>query len=59
MIGFDHRKSVLRNVPFVEDCRENLTFNVNVEKSSSVAVYEYLSAKIVETKRSDVSGKMR
>ncbi|XP_024031742.1 uncharacterized protein LOC21397918 [Morus notabilis] len=53
VIGFDHRKSVLRNVPFVEDCRENLTFNVNVEKSSSVAVYEYLSAKIVETKRSD------
>lgn len=55
MIGFDHRKSVLRNVPSMEDCSENLAFHVNVEKSSSIAVYEYFSAKIAEARCSGVS----
>ena len=55
MIAFDHRKSVLRNVPSKEDCSEKLEFHVNVEKSSSVAVYDYFSAKLAEIKHSDVS----
>lgn len=55
MIGFDHRKSVLRNVPSMEDCPENLAFHVNVEKSSSTAVYDYFSAKIAEARCSGVS----
>ncbi|GMN58312.1 hypothetical protein TIFTF001_027409 [Ficus carica] len=53
VIGFNHRKSVLRNVLSTEDCPENLAFHVNVEKSSSIAVYEYFSAKIAEARCSD------
>ncbi|XP_062082688.1 uncharacterized protein LOC133812312 [Humulus lupulus] len=53
VIGFDHRKSVLPFVPSEEDCPTNLTFHLNVEKSSSIAVYEFFSAKRAETKHSD------
>ena len=57
VIVFNHRKSILPNMPSEEDCPANLTFNLNFEKSSSVAVYEYFSAKLAETKNSDnVSG---
>ncbi|PON93710.1 heat shock protein [Trema orientale] len=53
VIGFDHRKSVLAKIPCEEDCPANLTFHLNVEKSSSMAVYEYFSAKLAETKHFD------
>ncbi|XP_057759056.1 uncharacterized protein LOC130979602 isoform X2 [Arachis stenosperma] len=45
IIGFDHRKSVLRNIPSADDLAENIMIHVNHEKSSSSAVYEYFSRK--------------
>ncbi|KAI3445817.1 hypothetical protein Pfo_002482 [Paulownia fortunei] len=50
VIGFDHRKSVLSQISPREDSDMNLTFHVNVEKSSSTAAYEYFSAKLSETR---------
>lgn len=41
VIAFDHRKSVLAQIPCEEDCPRNLKFHVDVEKSSSSAVYGY------------------
>ncbi|KAL4615010.1 hypothetical protein ACB092_07G093400 [Castanea dentata] len=41
VIAFDHRKSVLAQIPCEEDCPLNLKFHVDVEKSSSSAVYGY------------------
>ncbi|XP_057787999.1 uncharacterized protein LOC131005182 [Salvia miltiorrhiza] len=52
VIGFDHRKSVLSRISSGEDSDPNISFHVNIEKSSSTAVYEYFSAKLSET-RSD------
>ncbi|KAK3015120.1 hypothetical protein RJ639_006800 [Escallonia herrerae] len=51
VIGFDHRKSVLGEVP--KDCHCNLMFHVDVDKSSSTAAYEYFSAAISEVKSND------
>ncbi|XP_024182194.1 uncharacterized protein LOC112187572 isoform X2 [Rosa chinensis] len=48
VIAFDHRKSVLPEMPSDEDCPDNLTFRVNTEKSSSSAVYDYFSAKLAD-----------
>ncbi|XP_061358499.1 uncharacterized protein LOC133302695 isoform X2 [Gastrolobium bilobum] len=45
VIVFDHRKSVLRHIPSANDCPENVMINVNLEKSSSSAVYEYFDSK--------------
>ncbi|KAI4299189.1 hypothetical protein L6164_032670 [Bauhinia variegata] len=53
VIGFDHRKSVLSHIPSDKDCPENLTIHVNLEKSSSTAVYEYFSAKHRDIEVSD------
>ncbi|KAK9949900.1 hypothetical protein M0R45_005410 [Rubus argutus] len=47
---FDHRKFVLREIPSGEDCPKNLTFEVNTEKSSSSAVYDYFSTKLADIK---------
>lgn len=55
IIGFDHRKSVLQRVPSEDECPEGLRIHVNVEKSSSNAVYEHFSAKLGDVKCSDVS----
>lgn len=55
VIGFAHRKSVLPCIPNVNDCPENLTIHVNLEKSSSSAVYEYFSAKHADITTPDVS----
>nr|POE63793.1 hypothetical protein CFP56_26618 [Quercus suber] len=41
VIAFDHRKSVLAQIPCEEDCPRNLKFHVDVEQSSSSAVYDY------------------
>ncbi|KAL2537123.1 hypothetical protein Fot_18514 [Forsythia ovata] len=50
IIGFDHRKSAHAIIPSNEECDGNLVFHVNLEKSSSTAVYEYFSAKLSETR---------
>lgn len=47
---------MLQHIPSDEECPENLRFHVNVEKSSSTAVYEYFSAKLGDTQNYDVSG---
>nr|KYP54529.1 hypothetical protein KK1_000720 [Cajanus cajan] len=46
VIGFDHRKSVLRHISPANDFPENITINVNLEKSSSSVVYEYFAGKL-------------
>ncbi|KAL5705505.1 hypothetical protein ACHQM5_023803 [Ranunculus cassubicifolius] len=48
VIVFDHRKSSISKVPNVEDCPDNLKFNIDIERSSSRAVYDYFSKKIEE-----------
>ncbi|XP_045826286.1 uncharacterized protein LOC123918322 isoform X1 [Trifolium pratense] len=53
IIGFDHRKSVLSNIPSANECTENIMINVNHEKSSSRAVYEYFTNKHEDVKSSD------
>ncbi|KOM31208.1 hypothetical protein LR48_Vigan01g076300 [Vigna angularis] len=53
IIGFDHRKSVLRDIPPANVCPENIMINVNLEKSSSRAVYEYFTGKHVDVNISD------
>ncbi|XP_011087977.1 uncharacterized protein LOC105169304 isoform X1 [Sesamum indicum] len=57
VIGFDHRKSVLSQISPREDSDINISFYVNIEKSSSTAAYEYFSAKLSET-RCDNGDKM-
>lgn len=55
IIGFDHRKSVLTNVPSANEYQENVMINVNLDKSSSRAVYEYFTNKCKDIKTSNVS----
>ncbi|KAK0589457.1 hypothetical protein LWI29_014577 [Acer saccharum] len=51
VIGFDHRKSVLAQI--TQDCPKEVTYYVDLEKSSSSAVYEYFSSKLSDTKSPD------
>ncbi|KAK0590906.1 hypothetical protein LWI29_033049 [Acer saccharum] len=51
VIGFDHRKSVLAQI--TQDCPKEVTYYVDLEKSSSSAVYEYFSSKLLDTKSLD------
>ncbi|KAL5787872.1 hypothetical protein ACOSP7_004821 [Xanthoceras sorbifolium] len=51
VIGFDHRKSVLAQL--TQDRPKEVTFYVDLEKSSSSAVYEYFSSKLSDTKSPD------
>ncbi|XVF67328.1 hypothetical protein PTKIN_Ptkin10aG0112300 [Pterospermum kingtungense] len=44
VIAFDHRKSALAQINSSED--QKVTFNVNLDKSSSTAAYEYFSDKL-------------
>ncbi|XP_058758145.1 uncharacterized protein LOC131631369 [Vicia villosa] len=53
IIGFDHRKSVLTNVPSANEFPENVMINVDLDKSSSRAVYEYFTNKCKDIKTSD------
>lgn len=53
IIGFDHRKSVLRHIPSANQCPDNIVINVNHEKSSSRAVYEYFTNKHQDMKTSN------
>ncbi|GKV19701.1 hypothetical protein SLEP1_g29928 [Rubroshorea leprosula] len=54
VIGFDHRKSVLGQLKSSEDIPQRVTFNVNLGKCSSIAVYEYFSSKLADMKFPDV-----
>lgn len=55
IIGFDHRKSVLTHIPSANEYPENIMINVNLDKSSSRAVYEYFTDKCKDIKTSNVS----
>ncbi|KAA0031403.1 hypothetical protein IC582_000180 [Cucumis melo] len=48
VLCFDHRKSSLPHITPMEDCPKNLSIRVNLEKSSSTAVYEYFSSRLVD-----------
>ncbi|KAL4588586.1 hypothetical protein LXL04_001478 [Taraxacum kok-saghyz] len=49
VIGFDHRKSTLSDIHLYEDRNSNLTYHVNLEKSSSSATYNYFCSKLLES----------
>ncbi|XP_058217160.1 uncharacterized protein LOC131328050 isoform X1 [Rhododendron vialii] len=53
VIGFDHRKSVLSMVSCDPGCSGNVSFRVDLDKSSSTAAYEYFSTKLLLTESSD------
>ncbi|KAG9157977.1 hypothetical protein Leryth_000140 [Lithospermum erythrorhizon] len=46
VISFDHRKSVIAEIPPKEEFDGNLKFHINLEKSSAVSVYDYFSSKL-------------
>ncbi|KAL8136588.1 hypothetical protein V2J09_002589 [Rumex salicifolius] len=46
VICFDHRKSTLKTIESPEACLEKVKFHVDVERSSSRAVYEYFSSEL-------------
>ncbi|XP_069145825.1 uncharacterized protein [Solanum lycopersicum] len=48
IVGFDHRKSALSKIPLNQSSGGSLTFHVNLEKTSSVAVYEHFSSRLSE-----------
>ncbi|XP_050209558.1 uncharacterized protein LOC126660229 [Mercurialis annua] len=53
IIGFDHRKLALSRISSVKEYSELVTFHVDVEKSTSSAVYEYFSDKLVRMSSSN------
>ncbi|KAF7143967.1 hypothetical protein RHSIM_Rhsim05G0097300 [Rhododendron simsii] len=53
VIGFDHRKSVLSMVSCDSGSSGNVSFRVDLDKSSSTAAYEYFSTKLLLTESSD------
>ncbi|KAJ9537968.1 hypothetical protein OSB04_030701 [Centaurea solstitialis] len=53
VVGFDHRKSTWSDIHLYEAENSNATYQVNLEKSSSSAVYDYFCAKLSEMKCSD------
>lgn len=53
VISFDHRKETLAKIPPTDDYSGNLTFHVDVGKSSSWMVYDYFSRQLRCTKSSD------
>ncbi|CAM8878877.1 unnamed protein product [Rhodiola kirilowii] len=55
IICFDHRKSGLSRIKPFDKCPKNLTFHVDVEKSSSSAAFDYFSMKLSDMRPSDVS----
>ncbi|XP_009790408.1 uncharacterized protein LOC107780419 isoform X1 [Nicotiana tabacum] len=48
IVGFDHRKSALLELPLNQSSDGSLAFHVNLEKSSSIAVYEHFSSRLSE-----------
>ncbi|KAG7011565.1 hypothetical protein SDJN02_26471, partial [Cucurbita argyrosperma subsp. argyrosperma] len=55
VVCFDHRKSSLPHTIPTEDRPKNLSIRVNLEKSSSTAVYEYFSSRLVDMETPCVS----
>ncbi|CAM8906978.1 unnamed protein product [Rhodiola kirilowii] len=53
IICFDHRKSGLSRIKPFDKCPKNLTFHVDVEKSSSSAAFDYFSMKLSDMRPSD------
>lgn len=53
VIGFDHRNSTLSDIPLYEDFNSNVTYQVNLEKNSSSAVYDYFCANLSEMRCSN------
>ncbi|RZC90370.1 hypothetical protein C5167_042165, partial [Papaver somniferum] len=49
VIVFDHSKLTMSKVPSNEECPDNLELNINVHESSSEAVYNYFSNKLLDT----------
>ncbi|KGN43814.1 uncharacterized protein LOC101209755 [Cucumis sativus] len=52
VLCFDHRKSSLPHITPMEDRPKNLSIRINLEKSSSTAVYEYFSSRLVDMETS-------
>lgn len=48
IVGFDHRKSELSKISSNQSSSGSLTFHFNLEKTSSVAVYEHFSSRLSE-----------
>lgn len=46
---------MLSRISSSEDSDPNISFHVNTEKSSSIAVYEYFSAKVSQTRSDQVT----
>ncbi|XP_057515613.1 uncharacterized protein LOC130797146 isoform X1 [Amaranthus tricolor] len=53
VISFDHRKATLAKIPPIDDYFGNVTFHVNVGKSSARMVCDYFSRQLRCTKSSD------
>ncbi|KAL8136536.1 hypothetical protein V2J09_002537 [Rumex salicifolius] len=51
VICFDHRKSTLKTIESPEACLEKVKFHVDVERSSSRAVYEYFSSELKQNQK--------
>ncbi|KAK9079420.1 hypothetical protein SSX86_001091 [Deinandra increscens subsp. villosa] len=54
VIGFDHRKTTLVDIHKYEHCYGNLSLQLNLEKNSSSAAYDYFCAKLSEMKCNNV-----
>ncbi|KAI3862260.1 hypothetical protein MKW92_007048 [Papaver armeniacum] len=50
VIAFNHSKLAMSKVPSNMECPDNLELNINVQESSSRAVYKYFSNKLLDTK---------
>lgn len=48
VLSFDHRKSATSKIDSAEDCLENTTFHIDLEKCSATTAYEYFSQKLAE-----------
>ncbi|KVH93378.1 uncharacterized protein LOC112517220 [Cynara cardunculus var. scolymus] len=53
VIGFDHRNSTMSDIHLYKDFNSNITYQVNLEKSSSSAVYDYFCANLSEMRCSN------
>ncbi|KAM0012403.1 hypothetical protein Hdeb2414_s0021g00573101 [Helianthus debilis subsp. tardiflorus] len=51
VIGFDHRKTTLSDIHLYQDGNSSLSLQVNLEKNSSSAAYNYFCDKLSEMKR--------
>nr|GMC75442.1 uncharacterized protein LOC109161432 [Ipomoea batatas]GMC76593.1 uncharacterized protein LOC109161432 [Ipomoea batatas] len=59
VLAFVHRISVVSRVPLIEECDESIGFQVNLEKRSSRAAYDYFSSKFSLNSSTDASDRVR